>query len=458
MGLKTFEGEPGFVNPLAQSGAASPRLTAPQQLAGGEASDGDAGGRARSLYLLDVEHPVRSVLLKLVGRQEFDWLILTAIGCNSAMMAMEDPLEDRENLSDAGKTMAVLDLAFTIFFTCEMLLKVVAMGFVVGKHTYLRDAWNQLDAVVVATSWLPYLLHAAGAGTRIFRTFRLLRPMRSISRFPGLKRLVVTILMAIPQLQLVLITVGLFFVTFGTIGVQLWPGTLLQRCHSYNHTAVALECDADDFKLCAARRDHMFAGDHSEFCDLAATPGEDHWWEGSSCPEHSACELHNTNPYFDILSHDRIDHSFVVVLMLVTVTSWQEIMHLQQDTSGEIVSVYFVACTLLGGYFLLNLFVAVLKSKFEISKTVHQEGSTVFEVIDEDNSGELDKGEINTIFLDRGVTLNEEEIDQVFNKMDKNNDGGINMNEFLAWLRSSDILSMQLRTRMNMGSDAQVRP
>lgn len=55
-------------------------------------------------------------------------------------------------------------------------------------------------------------------------------------------------------------------------------------------------------------------------------------------------------------------------LQLVTVTSWQEIMHIQQETSGEIVSLYYVACTLLGGYFLLNLFVAVLKSKYEISR------------------------------------------------------------------------------------------
>ena len=43
-------------------------------------------------------------------------------------------------------------------------------------------------------------------------------------------------------------------------------------------------------------------------------------------------------------------------------------MHIQQETSGEIVSLYYVACTLLGGYFLLNLFVAVLKSKYEISR------------------------------------------------------------------------------------------
>lgn len=130
--------------------------------------------------------------------------------------------------------MEKLDFMFTCFFSLEMLLKVAALGFVAGENTYLKDAWNQLDAVVVLTSWLPYILHAAGtgtahwrvspvylyplcpcqkhcgthvvwwrmmAGTRIFRTFRLLRPMRSISRFPGLRRLVTTILMAVPQLQ-----------------------------------------------------------------------------------------------------------------------------------------------------------------------------------------------------------------------------------------------------------------
>ena len=405
----------------------------------------------RSLFFLDLENPARALLLDIICRQSFDSVILFAIALNSAMMAMEDPLEDPDNLSDTAKTMLHFDLAFTVFFTIEMLMKSAALGFVVGNNAYLRSAWNQLDAVVVLTSWLPYILDAFGTGTRIFRTFRLLRPLRSISRFPGLRRLVSTILMAAPQLQLVVIAVGLFFVTFGTVGVQLWKGNFRQRCHAVNHTAATPFCQGqDDFELCAARNNHIFADDQSEFCDIKFTTGEV-FWEGSGCAGGSLCEEHSENPYFGIVSHDRIDRSFVIIMQLVTVTAWQEIMHLQMDTSGEVTTVYYVICTLLGGYFLLNLFVAVLKSKYEISRAVHSGGANVFRNIDDDDSGELDKEEVNRIFQDQGVTLTYEELTLAFSKMDKNNDGGIDIAEFSNWLRTSDVLAMQLRTAMNLG-------
>eukprot|EP01052_Picozoa_sp_SAG31_P053526 SAG31_NODE_13773_length_847_cov_1.681818_1_plen_125_part_00 len=77
--------------------------------------------------------------------------------------------------SPCGTSQEKLDLAFTIFFTVEMLLKIVALGFIVGgSRTYLRNSWNQLDAVVVLTSWIPYLLEGGGSGTKA-------RPWQTIS-------------------------------------------------------------------------------------------------------------------------------------------------------------------------------------------------------------------------------------------------------------------------------------
>lgn len=41
------------------------------------------------------------------------------------------------------------ELIFTSLFAVEMVLKVIAMGFVLGRGTYIRDPWNVLDFVVV---------------------------------------------------------------------------------------------------------------------------------------------------------------------------------------------------------------------------------------------------------------------------------------------------------------------
>ena len=45
-----------------------------------------------------------------------------------------------------------LDLFFSICYLIEFILKVIAMGFLTEKNTYLREGWNLIDfAVVIST-------------------------------------------------------------------------------------------------------------------------------------------------------------------------------------------------------------------------------------------------------------------------------------------------------------------
>ena len=41
---------------------------------------------------------------------------------------------------------------FIAIFTAEMIVKVIALGFVMHKYAYLRDGWNVLDFTVVVLS------------------------------------------------------------------------------------------------------------------------------------------------------------------------------------------------------------------------------------------------------------------------------------------------------------------
>jgi len=43
---------------------------------------------------------------------------------------------------------------FVISFTLECVLKIVGMGFIFDPGSYLRDAWNWLDFIVVVSSLL----------------------------------------------------------------------------------------------------------------------------------------------------------------------------------------------------------------------------------------------------------------------------------------------------------------
>ena len=115
---------------------------------------------------------------------------------------------------------------FTLAFTVEMILKVVALGFLIDSGTYLRNGWNLLDFVIVITAWVPYLMImmnlAAPGSSSGLRAFRMLRPLRSVNRLPSMKKLVESILLALPEATVLLLLVALFFLVYGIIGIQLF--------------------------------------------------------------------------------------------------------------------------------------------------------------------------------------------------------------------------------------------
>jgi len=56
-------------------------------------------------------------------------------------------------LEEPNPVIETLDLIFLVIFSIEMVLKIIAMGFVMEAHSYLRDPWNILDFSVVILGW-----------------------------------------------------------------------------------------------------------------------------------------------------------------------------------------------------------------------------------------------------------------------------------------------------------------
>ena len=71
--------------------------------------------------------------------------------------------------------------AFLIIYTAEMIVKVLAMGFLLDRYTYLRSAWNWLDFLVIVSSFLTSVL----GNLAPLRAFRVLRALKTISIVPG---------------------------------------------------------------------------------------------------------------------------------------------------------------------------------------------------------------------------------------------------------------------------------
>ena len=71
--------------------------------------------------------------------------------------------------------------AFLIIYTAEMTVKVLAMGFIMDRYTYLRSPWNWLDFLVIVSSFLTSVL----GNLAPLRAFRVLRALKTISIVPG---------------------------------------------------------------------------------------------------------------------------------------------------------------------------------------------------------------------------------------------------------------------------------
>lgn len=67
---------------------------------------------------------------------------------NCIVLAYEDPMVESDPIIE------IFDLIFLIIFSVEMVLKIIAFGFVMQPYSYLRDPWN----IVSFLSFLQILL------------------------------------------------------------------------------------------------------------------------------------------------------------------------------------------------------------------------------------------------------------------------------------------------------------
>ena len=76
----------------------------------------------------------------------------------------------------------------TALFATEVVVKIIAQGFLFnGKKSYLRNAGNFIDFVVVSAAILSYFSSKRLAVFKIFRIIKLGRPLRLIARNENLK-------------------------------------------------------------------------------------------------------------------------------------------------------------------------------------------------------------------------------------------------------------------------------
>lgn len=107
----------------------------------------------RSLFLFDGKSKFRYALVWFIEWKVFDHFILFCIFLNSITLATFD-YGDRDSLTLRNIVIEKAGVAFNAIFTFECVCKILALGFIVHRRSYLRDGFNIIDFLVVVSGVL----------------------------------------------------------------------------------------------------------------------------------------------------------------------------------------------------------------------------------------------------------------------------------------------------------------
>jgi hypothetical protein len=140
-------------------------------------------------------------------------------------LTLDNPLTDPN--STFSNNLNIADAVLTSFFTLELILKTIVMGFIInGDESYLRNPWNIMDFLIVCISITSLSITSLNLGIiKILRISRILRPLRMISRNQGLKITVTFLLNSAPEIGNVMVLCLLFLILFAILGTNFYKGT-----------------------------------------------------------------------------------------------------------------------------------------------------------------------------------------------------------------------------------------
>uniref|UniRef100_A0A6I8NMN1 Voltage-dependent R-type calcium channel subunit alpha n=1 Tax=Ornithorhynchus anatinus TaxID=9258 RepID=A0A6I8NMN1_ORNAN len=288
----------------------------------------------RSLFIFGEDNIVRKYAKKLIDWPypffPYPYMILATIIANCIVLALEQHLPE-DDKTPMSRRLEKTEPYFIGIFCFEAGIKIVALGFIFHKGSYLRNGWNVMDFIVVLSGIL------ATAGThfnthvdlRTLRAVRVLRPLKLVSGIPSLQIVLKSIMKAmVPLLQIGLL---LFFaiLMFAIIGLEFYSGKLHRACFMNNS-----------------------GFDPPHPCGVQGCPA------GYDCRDW-------IGPNDGITQFDNILFAVLTVFQCITMEGWTTVLYNTNDALGATWNwLYFIPLIIIGSFFVLNLVLGVLSGEF----------------------------------------------------------------------------------------------
>nr|AMD09816.1 sodium channel alpha subunit [Acartia hudsonica] len=313
-----------------------------------------------SMWFLSPFSPVRRVAIHIMVHPLFSLIIIVTILLNCIMMIMK-PTEQIESS----------EVVFTAIYTFESATKVMGRGFAFAKFTYLRDAWNWLDFIVISLAYLTMGIDLGNLAA--LRTFRVLRALKTVAIIPGLKTIVGAVIESVKNLRDVIVLTLFALSVFALLGLQVYMGFLSHKCirnfpvgengswgELNHHNWFAFTNNRTNWYRVENARNYQLCGNMSG---------------AGVCPDGYTCyEGFGENPDNDFTSFDTFGWSFLCAFRLMTQDYWEDLYQMVLRTAGPWHIIFFLVIIFLGSFYLVNLILAIVAMSYdELQKKAEEE-------------------------------------------------------------------------------------
>ncbi|CAF4138409.1 unnamed protein product [Rotaria sp. Silwood2] len=303
-------------------------------------------------YIFSPFNCFRRVAIRILTHPLFSTLVMLTILTNCVFMTLKNAPE-------------VNEYVFTTIYTLEALIKCVARGFILQKYTFLRDAWNWLDFIVITLAYITFFIDLGNVA--VLRTFRVLRALKTVAVVPGLKTIVGALIQSFISLRDVSVLSSFILSIFALIGLQLYMGVLRQKCvptyesflNNSNPSSIGFNMTYEAYEKEINNETYWYK-ENDIFLLCGNVSGS------TKCPSGYVCwKNRGKNPDFGYTSFDSYGWAMLACFRLMTQDYWENLYQLVLSAAGRYHFLYFVAVIFFGSFYLVNLILAIVAMSYQ---------------------------------------------------------------------------------------------
>ncbi|XP_034241357.1 sodium channel protein para isoform X3 [Thrips palmi] len=322
-----------------------------------------------ALWILDPFNPIRRVAIYILVHPLFSLFIITTILTNCILMIMP-----------SSPKVESTEVIFTGIYTFESAVKVMARGFILQPFTYLRDAWNWLDFIVIVLAYITMGIDLGNLAA--LRTFRVLRALKTVAIVPGLKTIVGAVIESVKNLRDVIILTMFSLSVFALMGLQIYMGVLTQKCiRNFPSDGSAGPLTHENWFAHASNKTNWECNDEdARDCPLCGNSSG----AGMCEPGYTCIQGFGSNPNYGYTSFDTFGWALLSAFRLMTQDYWENLYQLVLRSAGPWHMLFFIVIIFLGSFYLVNLILAIVAMSYdELQKKAEEEEAAEEEAIRE---------------------------------------------------------------------------